>query len=93
MKLCFGMKSKKKQDKQKCSTLIQESQFKRSDGNRSSAKHWGTTKINLDKSIFNLTTNSRYENDTTKLSHETKSSLTEKQIFKNNNLSSKWILN
>jgi len=93
MKLCFGMKSKKKPDKEKCSTLIQESQFKRSERNRSPAKHRGTTKINLDKSIVNLTTNSRYENDITELSQKTKPPSTRKQIFENKNLSSKRILN
>ncbi len=89
MKHCFGMKSKKQQNKQKHSTLLQEPQFKRSDGNKSSAKHRVTTTINLDKSFVNLTTSSSYESDLTKLSHETESPSILKRIFKSKNPSSK----
>jgi len=49
------MKSKSKQRKQKQATLIQEPQFKRSDGNRPPRKHRVIT-----TNIANLTTNSSH---------------------------------
>jgi hypothetical protein len=82
MKRCFGMQSKRQQRKQKHSTLVQESQFKRSEGNRSSTTHRVTkTTINLDKSIINLITNSP---------NESKPPPIWKRIFKDKRLSSKW---
>ncbi len=91
MKRCFGMKSKRQERKQKNSTLVQEPQFKRSEGNRSSTKHRIiTTTINLDKSIVNLTTKSPNESNITELSHESKPPPIWKRIFKDKKLSSKF---
>jgi len=89
MKRCFGMKSKRQERKQKNSTLVQEPQFKRSEGNRSSTKHRIITTINLDKSIVNLTTNSPKESNVKELSHESKPPPIWKRIFKDKKLSSK----
>ncbi len=90
MKGCFGIRSKKQQRKQKQSTLIQERQFKRSDGNSSSTKHrLKTTTINVDESIINQTTNSSYKSNIIDSSHETKPLLTRKRKLNDNDHSSR----